>query len=193
MLVLQPDFVLTKSFNYKQVNITVEDLYKQSFDLYFEKLNNYAYTIVKDSDEAKDIVQTAFVKLWEKRNEVNMSTSARSYLYTSVHNLSLNTIRNRKSRESHHEYLKPQETAGDLHSAEQKEVRARINHAIEALPQRCKEVFCKSRFESKKYAEIAEELNISVKTVEVQIGKALKILREVLADLAAAWIIYFLI
>jgi RNA polymerase sigma-70 factor (ECF subfamily) len=79
--------------------------------------------------------------------------------------------------------------------AEEKEIRNRIHRAIETLPPRCKEVFCKSRFEGKKYSEIANELSISVKTVEVQMGKALKILRKTLADIITTIIfsiIYFL-
>jgi len=79
--------------------------------------------------------------------------------------------------------------------AEEREIRNRIYQAIETLPPRCKEVFCKSRLEGKKYSEIASELSISVKTVEVQMGKALKILREILADIITTLIfsiIYFL-
>lgn len=193
MLALQNDLVLTKSFEHKLITVTVEELYKQNFDRYFNSLYRYAYTIVKENGEAKDIVQAAFVKLWEKRNEVNMNTSAKAYLYTSVYNLSLNTIRNRKTREGHHQQMRPVQFTSDLNSAEQKETRTRINEAIEKLPGRCREVFCKSRFEGKKYAEIAAELDISVKTVEGQVGKALKILRETLSDLATISIIYFFI
>ena len=171
----------------------MEELYKQSFDKYFDSLYHYAFTIVKENDAAKDIVQAAFIKLWEKRNEVNLDTSAKAYLYTSVYNLSLNTIRNLKTREGHHQQLRPVEITNDVNSAEQKEMRARINEAIEKLPGRCKEVFCKSRFEGKKYAEIAAEMDISIKTVEGQLGKALKILRETLSDLATVLVIYFFI
>jgi RNA polymerase sigma-70 factor (ECF subfamily) len=80
-----------------------------------------------------------------------------------------------------------------INTAEEREIKARINQAIDALPPRCKEVFCKSRLEGKKYAEIAADLGIAVKTVEVQMGKALKILREQLADLAMIWVIYLFI
>ena len=193
MLALQTDLVITKSFEHKSITHTVEELYKQSFDRYFDRLYHYAYTIVKEKGEAKDIVQAAFIKLWEKRNDVNMNTSVKSYLYTSVYNLSLNTIRNRKTREEHHQQMKSPGSTIGLNTAEQKEMRMQINKAIEGLPERCREVFYKSRFEEKKYAEIAAELNISVKTVEGQVGKALKILREVLSDLATIWIIYFFI
>ena len=174
-------------------DLAVEEIYKQCFDLYFEKLYSYAFTILKDNAEAKDIVQSAFVRLWEKRMEVNLSTSAKSYLCTSVHRLALNSIRNRKTREKHQARIIQIGQKRDLNSAEEKEKRAKIHEAIESLPPRCKEVFCKSRFDGMKYAAIAMDLNISVKTVEVQMGKALKILREQLADLLIAFILYFII
>jgi len=192
MLALQTDLVITKSFEGTSITHTVEELYKQTFDRYFDRLYHYAYTIVKENGEAKDIVQAAFIKLWEKRNEVNMDTAAKGYLYTSVYNLSLNTIRNRKTREGHHQQMIPG-SFSDLNTAEQKEIRKRITEAIEKLPGKCREVFYKSRYEGKKYAEIAAELGISVKTVEAQVGKALKMLREMLSDLVAVWIIYLFI
>jgi RNA polymerase sigma-70 factor, ECF subfamily len=160
----------------------VEEKYKQCFLEYFEQLFHYAFTIVKNNAEAKDIVQTAFIKLWEKRAEVNLITSSRSYLYTSVYHLSLNTIRDRKIHESHHENV-VKKWSSSTNTLEQKETRARIQQAIDSLPPKCREVFYKSRFQEKKYAEIANEMNISIKTVEAQMGKALKYLREQLADL----------
>lgn len=168
----------------------MEELYKQCFFEYFESLFHYAFTIVKNNAEAKDIVQTVFIKLWEKRGEVNLSTSARSYLYTSVYHLSLNNIRNRKSREAHHANLITNEWTHNKNPAIEKETRIRIQLAIDSLPAKCREVFYKSRFEGKKYAVIATEMNISIKTVEVQIGKALKYLREQLVDLAIICLLY---
>ena len=171
----------------------LEESYKECFHQYFEKLYGYAFTIVKDNAEAKDIVQLAFVKLWEKRNEVNWPGSVQSYLYTIVYRLSLNTVRDRKIRDSHHQRIASQHQEQGRNVAEQKEYSARIQKAIDELPPRCKEVFYKSRMEGKKYAAIAEELDISIKTVEVQIGKALKLLRERLADLIVSLLIYFII
>ena len=171
----------------------VEEIYKQCFDKYFERLYHYAFTIVRDDAEAKDIVQSAFVKLWERRKEVNLATSAQSYLYTSVYRLSLNTIRNRKIREGHHKKIIPIQEKEEKISVEEKERRIRIESAIHDLPPKCKEVFLKSRMEGKKYSIIAIELDISIKTVEAQIGKALKILRERLADLIIAFLTYIII
>ena len=161
----------------------MEELYKQCFEAYYEKLYGYAFTIVKDNAETKDIVQSAFIKLWEKRNEVNIQHSGRSYLYTTVYHLALNSIRNRKTKEGHLDHLRPVENTETMYSGEEKETRERIQNEIDLLPPKCREVFNKSRFEGKKYAEIAAEMNISNKTVEAQMGKALKIMRQRLADL----------
>jgi RNA polymerase sigma-70 factor (ECF subfamily) len=193
MVLAAPEqFIYKGTFKSNVVNQTVEEVYKQCFYEYFESLFRYAFTIVKNSAEAKDIVQTVFVKLWEKRDEVNLATSARSYLYTSVYHLCLNNVRDHKIRATHHENLVAKEL---LHTnpAEEKETRIRIQEAIDSLPGRCKEVFYKSRFQGKKYAEIATEMNISVKTVEAQMGKALRYLREQLADLAVVCLIYLLL
>jgi len=181
------------NIKHAQDHIRLEESYKQCFDQYFERLYGYSFTIVGDNAEAKDIVQSAYVKLWEKRDEVNWPAAVQAYLYTTVYRLSLNTIRNRKIREGHHKKIRPMQQAEERNIPEEKEKSTRIQKAIDELPPRCKEVFYKSRMEGKKYAAIATELNISIKTVEVQIGKALKILRERLADLIVSFLIYFLI
>jgi RNA polymerase sigma-70 factor (ECF subfamily) len=190
MILILPGQPLTNSVHHKQVYIPVENLYKQCFHEYFGKLFGYAFTIVKDNAEAKDIVQSAFVKLWEKRGEINFPGAARAYLYTTVYHLALNTVRDRKIRERHHPDMAPAAHVDSIDTAQEKEIKARIQHAIDALPPRCREVFCKSRLEGKKYSTIAAEMNISVKTVEVQMGKALKLLREQLAGLASICIIF---
>jgi len=173
----------------------VEGLFKQCFHDHYERLHRYAFAMLKDNQQAKDIVQSAFVKLWEKRKDINIVSVGRSYLYTSVYRLCLNSFRDRKIKDSSNKYLATPMAANKYDPAEEREIRNRIYQAIETLPPRCKEVFCKSRLEGKKYSEIASELSISVKTVEVQMGKALKILREILADIITTLIfsiIYFL-
>jgi RNA polymerase sigma-70 factor (ECF subfamily) len=93
----------------------------------------------------------------------------------------------------HHKGMTPSEPGTSMNSAEVKERRTRIETAIQNLPERCRQVFSKSRMEGKKYALIATEMDISIKTVEVQMGKALKILREQLADLIVTFFIYLII
>ena len=181
-----------ESLELKAVRKEVDELYKQLFYQYFQSLCGYALTIVKDPDAAKDVVQTAYIKLWDKRKEVNINESAKSYLYTTVYRLSLNVVRNQVSRKGHHEEIKKSSSFHQTNSLEGEEVQKRILATIELLPDRCKEVFYKTKFEGKKYLEVSEELGISVKTVEVQMGKALKFLREKLSDLSICIIIHFL-
>ena len=191
ILVLETGQFPTNTIQHKPGHSKVEDVYKQYFGEYFDKLYAYAFTIVRSNSDAKDIVQTAFIKLWEKRNELRVTDAVRSYLYTTVYHLALNTVRDRKTRAAKMEQIEAGTEVNEFPS-EQKEVLARIRQAVEALPPRCREVFCKSRMDGKKYAEIATELDISVKTVEAQMGKALKFLREQLSDLYLLLFLFFI-
>jgi RNA polymerase sigma-70 factor, ECF subfamily len=191
-LSFHPVSFVHQTIELKPVTKEVDDLYKQLFYQYFQSLCSYALTIVRDADSAKDVVQTAYIKLWEKRNEINFNESARPYLYSTVYRLSLNVVRNHETRRGHHEEIKKTSNPHQLNSLESNEISKRILATIEQLPERCKEVFCKAKFEGKKYAEVGEELGISVKTVEVQMGKALRFLREKLSDLSIFIILHFL-
>jgi RNA polymerase sigma-70 factor, ECF subfamily len=166
--------------------------FKQLFIEYFEGLYTYAYTILKSNLHAKDITQQAYLKLWEKRNSINLFQSGQAYLYTTVYRLSLNKLRDldNQKRNTQNIYLA---ISSDSNPAESKELREKIQAAIDALPDRCKEVFIKNRLEGKKYREIAAEMNISVKTVEVQMGKALKQLRSSLSGINESWLVIFLL
>ena len=162
---------------------STEGLFDRCFHETYEGLHRYAHTIVQDNEEARDIVQKVFIKLWEKRLEVNIPQAARLYLYTAVRHLCLNAIRDKKTRSNYINHYNNTETGYVVESsAEKKELERQIYAAIDSLPPRCREVFCKSRLEGKRYADIAEDMQISIKTVEVQMGKALKLLRSLLAD-----------
>ncbi|WP_166437271.1 RNA polymerase sigma-70 factor [Niastella caeni] len=151
------------------------------FQSCFEGLYRYAFTLLKNNDDAKDAVQAVFVKLWEKRASIDEQQSMQSYLYTSVFHYCLNVKRHEKVRTA---YIQNHQSIPHVFNdaLTSRENVALITEALESLPPQCKLIFLKSRFEKKKYAEIAEELNLSVKTVEAQIGKALKILREKLSE-----------
>lgn len=155
--------------------------FEELFRKYFPSLMAFAGRFLPDEDDAREVVHKVFINLWEKRSMLDTSTSLKSYLFKSVHNRSLNVIRDRKKFVG--------DEVPDLASEidveaqmEAMELEERIMKVIEGLPEKCKEVFKMSRFEGLKYNEIADKLGISVKTVENQMSKALKVLREKLAD-----------
>jgi RNA polymerase sigma-70 factor (ECF subfamily) len=155
------------------------------FRTYYQPLCNYAYTFVQDRDEAEEIVQSTFLNVWEKRDNLSIHTGVKPYLYAMVRNASLNVLK--------HEKIKQQHVTMELAVAERSvesvtrtvmasELETKIYKAMDKLPEQCRLVFKLSRFEELKYSEIAEQLDISIKTVENQMGKALKIMRDQLKD-----------
>ena len=147
------------------------------FHEYAEGLRRYAFTLLRDEDESKDAVQTVFLKIWEKKEELDSKQSVKSYLYTAVYRHCLNIKRHEKVKQRHIASGNDPVMEAEDRLASSEDSRL-IMASLQSLPPRCKEVFMKSRLEEKKYAEIALEMGISIKTVEVQIGKALKILRK---------------
>ena len=159
--------------------------FEHLFKTFFPGLVLFALKYVPDQDTAKEIVHNVFINLWEKRESVDTSTSLKSYLFKSVHNRSLNHIRDRKKFDSDETLLERLDSdayADASDHLEEQELEQKILDALQSLPERCREVFMLNRFDGLKYAEIAEKLGISVKTVEAQMSKALKILREQLVD-----------
>lgn len=157
-----------------------EKQFEQLFKQYYNPLYAYAYTIVQEEETAEGIVQTIFLKLWEKKQAMEIHTSWKAYLYKAVYHESLNT---KKRRGLHRKFIQTQ--TGDewtLGDSSDKELQSQLNIALRQLPEKCRIVFQLSRFEELKYQEIADRLKISTKTVEAHMGKALKILRVQLAD-----------
>jgi len=151
--------------------------FEELFRSYFTPLMLFARKILVDEDDAREVVHKVFIALWEKRDKLDLNTSLKSYLFTSVHNRSLNLLRDRKKFSD--EELP--EVAGNWDVSTQieaMELEEKIRETIQSLPDKCRQIFELNRFEGLKYSEIAQELNISVKTVENQMSKALKILRE---------------
>lgn len=159
--------------------------FEQLFREHFTPLVAFANKFLHDIDSSKEIVHDAYIKLWEKRDTIDLSKSVKSYLFTSVYNRSLNYIRDHKKfmkEEMDYERFDTGDYQDSSRKMIGKEIEQEINQSIESLPEACKNVFLLSRFEGLKYAEIAEKLGISVKTVEAQMSKALKILREKLKE-----------
>ncbi len=149
------------------------------FRQYYKICHLSAIRIVKDEHIAEDLVQEVFLELWKKRGRHVINTALKAYLRRSVVNRSLNYIRDLKIKFDEEDKIPNTSSSeeGALKGLETEELEAKIHHAINGLPERCRVVFTLSRFEDMSYQQIADELNISIKTVENQISKALKILR----------------
>lgn len=155
------------------------------FNQYADALVRYAATIVKDQDEAEDIVQQLFVGVWTKKEALEVTSSLKSYLYRSVYNSSLNKIKQQTVKEGYAEYfsyVSDGTSAAANAEMDRKETDAVIQKAINDLPEQCRIIFRMSRFEQLRYQQIADQMGLSVKTVENQMGKALKHMRERLKD-----------
>ena len=164
--------------------VDFEMIYKQHFSM----LVGFAYQYVEDSDNAEDIVQEVFSKLWNRAEQPDIRTTVKSYLFGAVRNACLNHLRHQKVKEAHEKESTYELTNIDSF-LEMDELQSKLEEALSRLPEKRRQIFELSRFEGKKYHEIAEELNISVKTVETQMSRALKVMREALSS----YLIYLII
>jgi RNA polymerase sigma-70 factor, ECF subfamily len=157
--------------------------------LYFQPLTIYAKSITLDSEQAKDIVQEVFVKIWNARNSLDVRSSLKSYLYRMTHNACIDQLRKDKSRsstksvsydDSQHRMqafeIQDQEIFFDLMFSEELEVL--LQNAIDQLPGQCREIFILCRYEQLSYQEISQKLTISLSTVKTQMVRAMKKLHE---------------
>lgn len=179
----------------RQLKLRDEQVFCSLFKTHFKRLRNYAFTFVGDEHLAEDIVQTIFLKLWERIEVLNFSDSIPAYLYRAVYNESLNTLKHSKIKKIYHvwlhRFMKDRTDPSPL-KIQLDELEQRLGSAINDLPQQCRTIFQLSRFEGLRYRDIASRLGISVKTVENQMGKALRILRTRLAEFLTLLILYFL-
>lgn len=163
----------------------IKGQFEHLFRAHFNDLCCFARKYTGDINAAKEIVHDVFLRIWENRKTFEWNKPAKSYLYTAVYHRSLNEIRNRKRLVSRDQQVHQRsliEEADYSNPIETAELEDRINHALDQLPERCREVFELSRFAHLKYSEIADQLQISVKTVETLMSKALLWLRGELSD-----------
>jgi len=170
-----------------------EEIYRQ----YYSPLCFYCIRYVGDIEEAKEIVQGLFLKIWIRRNELDINTSVKSYLYRAVQNYSLNHLHQKKVKQKYiinKAHFPNQSSENGQLKMEEEELKKLIKSAVLKLPDKRRKIFELSRYENMKYTQIAEHLTISVKTVEAQMSKSLKYLRQVLKEylpvllLLAIWI-----
>ncbi|WP_298549022.1 RNA polymerase sigma-70 factor [uncultured Aquimarina sp.] len=168
--------------------------FESVFKEYFKPLTLYASSYVNDVDIAKDITQDVFIKLYEKRQILQIHTSLKSYLYTSVRNRCLDHIKLHKIRELHKIQIYnsiSENVEEESTEVMQSELQAKINVAIASLPDRNREIFRLNRIDGLTNQEIADELNLSKRTVETHISNALKKIKEMILLLISVFSIFF--
>ena len=162
-----------------------EKLYK----LYYPKMFAFAKNYVPANEDAENIVHDVFLILWGRKEEIEISFTLTTYLFTLVKNRCLNFLCHKLIEEEYNSQMK-EELGFKLYALEafdysyqsEEELQEIIRRALDTLPERCREIFIKSRIEGLKYKEISDELGISVNTVENQMVTALKKLRVALKD-----------
>lgn len=151
------------------------------FKRHYKPLCRRVNTMLNDEEATEDVVQQLFIKIWESRDTLQTPDSVAAYLFTAARNRALNYIKSQSRKSSNEVPLTNLHDEADNRTEEQmdaNELQKALYAAIDALPEKRREVFVLSRFEGKSYKEIAEIMQISVKTVEAQMGKALSTLRE---------------
>ncbi|HEY8929658.1 MAG TPA: RNA polymerase sigma-70 factor [Mucilaginibacter sp.] len=163
------------------INSGTEAGFEYLFKTHFRELHAYAFSLLKDWDTAEEIVQAMFLKLWEKNEWANINASVKSYLYKCVYHDSLNFMRREKIH-LRYQTLTAHSLKNETDDASNKlklsQAEHHLNIALNKLPEKCRAIFHLSRFEQLKYHEIASQLEISIKTVETHMVKALRILRK---------------
>ncbi len=165
---------------YKLIAQGDQKAFKYLFDLYFVPLCRFGILYLKDQQEVEQIAMDIFTYVWEEKEHIEIHLSYKAYLFNSMRNRCLNVLRDRKEMcaldEADLLYSE------DYSPLELKELAQLIEAAVLSLPDKCQSIFRKSREKHLSYKEIADELGISVKTVEVQISKALKRIKDTLGD-----------
>lgn len=148
---------------------------------YYPQILNFITGMTRDRETAEELVQDVFVNFWVKRDRLNVTISLKAYLYRAARNHTLNYLKRKKFEQDYQKGLlhttpwKKNQTEQDFQFSE---LEKTLGDAIESLPENCKEIFLLSRFEGMTYKEIANTLDVPVRTVHYQIGLALKHLRS---------------
>lgn len=154
------------------------------FRLHYEPLLSYSITITKSEADSEEVIQDLFYKIWKDRKKLNIKHSISAYLYQSVFHNSLQIVKRGKLNEKYVRYTlnQPRQDIDPEEILKYEELNRAFFELMEELPERRRQIFKMNRIQGLKYKEIAEELSISVKTVEKNMTKALQFFRENLGD-----------
>lgn len=175
------DLSIKDEILFAQLRTDDSKAFEQLFKRHYKSLCRRVNSMLNDEEASEDVVQQLFIKIWESRGTLQTPDSVAAYLFTAARNRALNYIKSQARKSSNEVPLNNFHDEADNRTEEQmdaNELQKALYAAIDALPEKRREVFILSRFEGKSYKEIAEIMQISVKTVEAQMGKALATLRE---------------
>jgi RNA polymerase sigma-70 factor (family 1) len=169
---------------FQKVKLGDEIAFELLFKKYYLSLCHYVFKYVENMTDAEELVQEALLGIWDKRESILITTSFKSYIYQSVKNGALNTIRKNQRRSNHLKILNPKtiESPQAIDNIHVEEINEKLFEVLESLPPKCRTIFQMSRMEGLKHKEIAIKMELKTKTIENQIGIALKILKEQLSD-----------
>ena len=177
-----------------------EPSFEKVYRYYYPRLIYFTKQYIPDQEVSKNVVQDVFTELWDKRNALHTDTNLNAWLFTVTKNKSLHVISQLKSRQNYDNFIHSRHLEVNYKSLSDfdtsnlvfEEMQVQIQAALEKLTPACRKVFEMSRFEDKKNREIAEELNLSIKTVEGQISKALRSLKTDLKEYLPLFFALFL-
>jgi RNA polymerase sigma-70 factor (ECF subfamily) len=155
--------------------------FEQVFKSYFGPLCNYVNSHIKDWENSREIVQGVFLKIWEGRTNLEITTSVKSYLYSAVRNRMIDYIRSNKKAKEYASTLDPEGINNEDKEMDSFLIREEILKSMEKMKPKMKKIFALSKMEGLTYSEIASYLNISKRAVEDNVAKALKHLKDDLA------------
>jgi RNA polymerase sigma-70 factor (family 1) len=177
--------IISEKFLVERLKSGDPDAFSFIFSTYFRDMVFFAYSFTHELNTAEDIVQDTFVNLWEDREKLNVLVSLRSFLLKTIQNKCIDWHRHKKVLNNHSTFIIDNSPLYDYDTDNyvlRSELENIIENAVVTLPENIKEAFEMNRYEGLKYQEIAVRLNVSVRTVEVRISKALDLLRKKLID-----------
>ncbi|WP_262482846.1 RNA polymerase sigma factor [Aquimarina longa] len=159
-----------------------EFVYRRLYEMHYNELCTYIFSLSRDKQQAEDIVQNVMLKIWKNKKKLNINTSVKSYLYKACYYELIDFYKKNKKELNYIEQV--QKDALDIFIDEEedfvKNQLERVKSEIEKLPPKCKEIFILNKIQGFKYREVAEQLDISIKTVEAQMSKAMSRIKKAL-------------
>jgi RNA polymerase sigma-70 factor (ECF subfamily) len=165
------------------LKITNKQQFEKLFRTYYQDLASYAIRMLHDSKNAEEVAQSVFVDIWGKRDNIEFNDDIKTFLLRLTHQSSLDHIKLQKVIKQEEELVQVAETEARSEALlAEEELRVKISSLLMTMPKECRNVFVMNRIQNKNYQEIANELNISIKLVENQMGTALRSLRDGLKE-----------